>query len=855
METNQRFEFIVSTLVKFRTLWIIPAVAGLLLAGVYVFVFKTNTWSAKQSLIVRDDLLGQSYKPGQFASLESMKSAQETILEIARKPEVIRNTLQQLGPPPADWLGGSSKNYPSDKVVEQVQGMISFSAPNGGEFGKTEVIILNTKSTSPERSRQFIEILLDEIDKKVSQVRIQRLASMEEELTQIRDAAARSLRKSTNKLREMEDRLGADVSTMHGLNSSTAGEGVKLEVSQLRLEKRVAEAELESARNSLEMVITARLNPDERLASSGEFLASQPTLQALQASLVEAQKNYAVSAGSYQPNHPLVISSRETILAMRDQIYLELETLERSVASRIKMLETKIHRLSQLEFEENERLAKLGTNRVDHFTLNAEVAKKTELVNKAYSELAEIEALRNAAGHVNWLTRVDAPQVSTSPDGLGKKSTIMAGGICGLMLGLGLVMLVAPPMVSPHQGRPGRRTDLPRRANEEYLPSPKVDEMVGPTAASAIQSTTAATAATVGKGVSLAKSAFQKNSTEADQQTESVTIPRVQKNGPDPKSAMPVSKSIDLRNVTPQTNPASKSALPTAPQEQPSKPVAPTFNVAPAAPAPAKPVVADSSLPNPTSAKPKTTEPDFAEANMKFAGPSVAKTESDRGSNQSASEILAQIRATAASKSSPISQSPSAPPVAANSESGGPKSQNQPAEAKAAETSQRTIKLDTTRAAKIQKTSNVRPVDLARSASDGSTTFVQIPRRDEARTQPIDDFMETIEPLKKTAEPTKPAASRDTAATPVANPFLKNLPTRKPNPPTGAAGGPAPQNKSAEEQNAQLAESQKSNVQLPTRSEEVTTPIPDQIKNLSDSIANFAKPLKTERRPTDDPNF
>ena len=50
METNQRFEFIVSTLVRFRNIWIIPAIAGMLLAGVYVFVFKANTWSAKQSL-------------------------------------------------------------------------------------------------------------------------------------------------------------------------------------------------------------------------------------------------------------------------------------------------------------------------------------------------------------------------------------------------------------------------------------------------------------------------------------------------------------------------------------------------------------------------------------------------------------------------------------------------------------------------------------------------------------------------------------------------------------------------------------------------------------------------------------
>ena len=371
---------------------------------------------------------------------------------------------------------------------------------------------------------------------------------MADELTRIRDAAAVSLRKSSNRLREMEKHLGSDVSTMHGLNSSSSGEGIKLEISQIRLEKRVVEAELESARNSQEMVITARLNPEKALATSSEFLSTQPTLQALQQSLVEAQKNYAVSVGSYQPNHPQVISSRETITAMRNQIYLELETLERSVASRIKMLENKIHRLSQLEYEENERLAQLGTQRVDHLTLNAEVTKKTELVNNAYSELAEIEALRNAAAHVNWLTRVDSPQVSTRPDGLGKKHTILAGGICGLILGIGLVMLVAPPMVSPHEGRPGRRTDLPRRGNEEYWPSPTLNEMVGPTAASAIQSASAATAATVSKGVSLAKSAFGSNSPEKDENSESVNIPHVQRFGSEAKSPAPVSNSGDSGN-------------------------------------------------------------------------------------------------------------------------------------------------------------------------------------------------------------------------------------------------------------------------------------------------------------------
>ena len=101
----------------------------MLLACAYVFLIRAETWSARQSLIVRDDLLGQSYKPGRFDSLDSMKTAQETILEISRRPQVIRNALEKLGPESNGFLGMGKSNWPSEEVIEVVQGAISFSAP------------------------------------------------------------------------------------------------------------------------------------------------------------------------------------------------------------------------------------------------------------------------------------------------------------------------------------------------------------------------------------------------------------------------------------------------------------------------------------------------------------------------------------------------------------------------------------------------------------------------------------------------------------------------------------------------------------------------------------------------------
>ena len=234
METNQRLEYVTSTLFRYHKLWLYPAIAGVALAVVYVFFFKSPVWTARQALTTRDNLLGQVYKPGQFSSLELMKSAQETILEVARKPQVIRNALTRLGPPSTNMLPTFNSSWPSEEAIEDAQGMITFSAPNGAEFGKTENFILNVKSSSRDRARKLIGLLMDEIDDKISEVRDRKLQSMESELVQTRDAAFLSLEKSTRKLRAMEDKLGADVSTMNGLNNTLAGDdSVKRELSQI----------------------------------------------------------------------------------------------------------------------------------------------------------------------------------------------------------------------------------------------------------------------------------------------------------------------------------------------------------------------------------------------------------------------------------------------------------------------------------------------------------------------------------------------------------------------------------------------------------------------------------------------
>ena len=196
----------------YRNLWLIPTALCTILAVGYA-IFGAKSYSARQTLVIRDDMAGEAFKPGTFGSMEALKSAQETILEIARRPQVIRKTLEQLGPPSSF----SSKDWVNDEVIETTQGKINISAPNGATLGETEAIVLSVSASSKQRVARFIELLLDEIEKNSREFRAHRFKSMEEELQQSAIVARRGYEMSANKLETFEKQFQMDLGSLRCL--------------------------------------------------------------------------------------------------------------------------------------------------------------------------------------------------------------------------------------------------------------------------------------------------------------------------------------------------------------------------------------------------------------------------------------------------------------------------------------------------------------------------------------------------------------------------------------------------------------------------------------------------------------
>ena len=783
METNLRLEYAISTLVRFRKLWIIPAVAGLVLSLLYVFFIRSETWTARQTLIVRDDMLGQSLKPGQFSSLESMKSAQETILEIARRPEVIRSVLTTLGPK-SKGLFFDASQFPDAATIEEVQGLISLSAPNGAEFGKTEVMTLNAKSSSPERSLQFIELLLAEMEKNINEVRRSRLQSMESELLLARNGARSALELSMEKLRGMEDTLGADIGTMNGLNSTQPGDTfAKAEISQILIEQRAAQVQLDSAISAQQLLNEAKLNPERVVTTSTDFLKAEPKLQALSKSLVDAQKAYADNTGRFEDLHPAVQSSRQTVRVMREQIFQELESLSLSLNSQITELQQRIARLAGLADQHRARLVELGSKRVDHLAVNGEVTKKSEVFNQFESRLSEVQSLRASTGNVAWLTRIGAPQLATRPDGMGKKSLVLVGGFCGLMMGLGLIMLVAPPLDS----------------------LPLAIDVAEPTA-SVIQSVTTATSSTSNKGVELAKSMARK----------------FKRPHPDPRPSDPV-LIPDVSNIQSlsSTEHLSASARGTKLNPTTTSPVVP---------------LESSWQKNPQRFEKFLTAKD-----------SAAQPEQESQVSTARAAESFPVQSQAAAEIEPVEMSPQ--PIAHNLLD----------ELRANRAQQTAPKIGRNMTSQMStgdtpvRSAPQRPFDVAKSAErfgHPATGSEFVSNYQSTNSSPIDEPFAAPQKsfeIEQHAPQTPPltadhalevAAITKALGESLGNPFLKNW--------TGstAATPPTPVAEQVAEITPMPTTPKRTLTPIQIRSTTPSTPIPDQIKNLAESIASFAQPTK-----------
>lgn len=444
--TNNQLLQILRAYWEWRWLWITTTATFAALGLFYVIFLKNDQWVASQGLIVRDEANGGVMRLGRFESQTAMKTAQETVLEMAKNPQVLDDALQVVGREPT-WFGfwQSNKQPTTGEIEDLARNGIEVRAPRGAELGTTEVIYLDVTQNSPERAGALVNAVSDALEHRMQLVRESRAAGVTTELQISVETARRNLDETTAKLKVMEARAGADLSDLRGLTDTNSGGSTnRTQLDSIKAELRSAELQHQQVKIDLALAEESFADPDQLLVAPSSLINSHAGLRKLREGLADATIASSQLRGRYTSVHPRVIAAVEAEAKLRDQLRIELGRSVESLRKDLEITTERIAKLSKQQTQLESRLGNLAEIRAEYANLASEVRSRNQLLQDAERELAQAIASREAAKTSSLITRLDAPLIGENPIGPGR-TTILAGAtVCGFLFGIGIVFLLSP---------------------------------------------------------------------------------------------------------------------------------------------------------------------------------------------------------------------------------------------------------------------------------------------------------------------------------------------------------------------------------------------------------------------------
>jgi len=453
--SNPMVKRVLHVLVLWAPLWIgTTFLFGLVGVG-YAFVLKADTWLASQAFIVRDEANGAVMRLGRFESQSQMKASQETILEMSKNHQVVRDALASLGPESNAISWFQNVGFPTNAMVARYAlHSISVHAPKGTEFGVSEVIYLDTKLSTPERAIKFNNHLCDALEERLRQVRKSRAESIIAELTHARDAARISQTEVTRRLQDMETKAGLELSDLRGMTDMVAGgTNSRTQIDQIKSELRGGETQLQQLENDIALIKDAIKDPSGFLVTPSELVNTQPGLKKLREGYADAQINASQLSGRFTDQHPLLIAAKTSQSSIRDRLIDELHASLTNRQQELKLLVGKQERLKTVLISTESKLGNIAVNRAEYANIISEVKTRTAILESAERELAEATASSDASLSTSLITRLDQPVISDKPIGPGRITISGLSAIAGLIFGLGLVFVLVPSESGKSFGR------------------------------------------------------------------------------------------------------------------------------------------------------------------------------------------------------------------------------------------------------------------------------------------------------------------------------------------------------------------------------------------------------------------
>lgn len=436
--------------------WLVPALAVALLAALYALV-RPDQWEASQALIVRNEAANNGDRPGKFIHSDEMKTAQETILQLAKSRGVLAAALTEAGPAGSGKPAGGA--WPSDRDVAALRNVLNISPPQGAEFGTTEVFYVQVRDGSRDRAVALVAAVCDRLETRYQQIRDAKAQSMISELAKAVQLARDDMAESTVRLTTIEKQVGSDLAELRSLQAGGGGESaLRRTVAEIRNELRGAQAAESSSRELLALLQSAQADPNGLLATPNRLLESQPAIRRLKEGLVDAQLRTAELSGRMSDRHPLVQAAKESEHQIGRHLHNELSTAIRGIQVDLDLNADRVVTLQGQLDAATERLDRLAGLRAPYANLVAQTGNRGELLKAAEQRLADARVAQAGAKAASLIGRIDAPDAGIHPVGPGRLMIVLVGLAGGLLAGLGTLLLtvelVQPAPASPEATAP-----------------------------------------------------------------------------------------------------------------------------------------------------------------------------------------------------------------------------------------------------------------------------------------------------------------------------------------------------------------------------------------------------------------
>jgi uncharacterized protein involved in exopolysaccharide biosynthesis len=420
------------------------------LGGLVFAALSPKNYLAHQPFLIRDETSSRLLS-GKFQSLEWLKSAQETVQEVAKHPDVLSAALRAVGP--EQWMANPAE-YPSQLSVEDFRDQVWISAPSGNELGKSEVIHLNVKASTRDRALKLAQHISQGVAEQLRIIRTQRAASIEAEVAAAVASAETRLAEVTAQVVELESSLGQNLIELRAMmDEKSSGESALLKPFLLTVEAELLAASNRSLQIDQDIAFfqSAVENPQNLLGMPNDLLEQYQSLRELKTILISAQVNMSEVAARYQEAHIKYQEAQHRILNLEQQIRQELQVSIANAQARKTFAAGRIEALTAQKQQRLDQLKHLAELRAPYQNLMAVQTAATNSLKQAQDELAQARAATWAAAQSDLLTPMEEPQVGTRSVGTSRTLIVLGSILSGIMAGLGLLMFFTadPVLASP----------------------------------------------------------------------------------------------------------------------------------------------------------------------------------------------------------------------------------------------------------------------------------------------------------------------------------------------------------------------------------------------------------------------